>query len=749
MADSPDLMHVATLGGRVAAGRSVPYRVHPGELLQRYGMWVHRCVSLNAAAAASVPCRLYMVDPTGSMERAGARRPDRKAADVLAGRADVDPSPSVKAAIRGHEDELVEITDHPILDLLQNVNRWAEGYGYRESLYSDLQIYGRAFTLVVGNQEPEQLWRMAPHKMRVIPDMAEFVGGFEYGDGTSRTTYEPEDVLWFRLYDPENPWEGLGPLEAWLRTVDAMHHIAAFQDELFRRGGAPDYIVKSNRDLGENQKRAFRREWRKLFGRLFKRTETVGFIGGEGVDLTRLTDSPRELEFTESQNQIRDMIGQAFGVPKPLLTADDVNRSNAKEAGDAHMRLTIWPMVQRVEDVLNEQLVSRWDERLFLMHENPIRADQATEIADRESKLRSGWTVNEVRASCGAEALDEEYADVPMVGAGIVPLEMLAEGPDDADDDDGPDDEPGPDDGPDAESEDDDDMAELRGFRLVHPAVLNGSCGCSGPKLQSQREMWRKAEQSDKPEEIDGPASRLTRDLRSLLTGWTARAASRADGPTTLPSLDVVLPDAERGRMVDEAAAAAEPHVAASTQTAGQKALAEVGADVSFDIDAEAVRAFIRNEAFTIARNTEDAFRKAIQPLVLEAFQTGMTPAQLKELIEAETDRMGWRAERVATTEIGHVATAAREEAWKTTGLDLRKVWVLSADACPLCEAMAAEFNAEPRPLGYKLREAGSGSTFTYVAESGNERTISIDYRDISGGDAHPYCRCTIVAEEA
>lgn len=103
---------------------------------------------------------------------------------------------------------------------------------------------------------------------------------------------------------------------------------------------------------------------------------------------------------------------------------------------------------------------------------------------------------------------------------------------------------------------------------------------------------------------------------------------------------------------------------------------------------------------------------------------------------------MGWRAERVATTEIGFAATQAREEAWKQSGVLVRKEWLLSDDACPLCEAMAAEFNTQPRELGYKLREVGD--RFAYE-ENGRERQIQIDYRSISGGDAHPYCRCTIV----
>lgn len=748
-------MHLNTLGSAVAMSRPVTFRRDPQDLLAVYGMWVDRCVRLNASVAASVPCRLYRIERSADVRKSMLRLPscralDRLTEDYIAGRCDVRPSPSVKAMVRGNEDNLVEVTEHPVLDLLQNVNRWSDGYAYRESLYSDLQVFGRAYSLVIDEGgEPRSLWRMLPRKTKVLPDPEEFVAGFTYGTGASVETYSPDDVIWFRLFDPENPWGGLGPLEAWYKTIRVMHHVTDFQSELFARGGAPDYILRTKGVMSQDQKRAWRREWRKLFGRLFRRESTVGIIDGGESEIERLTDSPRELEFSASMDQIRDQIGQAFGVPKAMLTTDAVNLANAKAAEEQHMRGTIWPYVQRVEDVLNEQLVSRWDGNLFLMHENPIRADRAMEAADRQSKLSSGWSINEIRIEAGAEPLDDELADVPLVASGYQSLERAIDGPDllgmmgggedDDDGDGGGDDEPDTEDDPDGEA-----LAnemEARGFRLVQPVTVNGHCGCGAAK---QSDMLWKA-MSDKPEEIDEPARELTKALAKLITGWTIEAAARAEGAgTTIPGVDVILPDGERGAMEGAAAGEAEPHVAAATRTAGAKAMQEIGASEAFDIDAPAVRAFISDQSFLVARNTVDGFRRSIQPIVLEAFSGGLTPAELAKRIEAETDRAGWRAERVATTEIGFASTAAREKAWEQSGVVVGKRWLLSADACPLCVAMAAEFNAERRPLGYKLREVGS--TFSYQDE-GSEREVRIDYRDVNGGDAHPYCRCTIIAD--
>jgi len=749
MADSPDLMHIATIGSRVGMTQAMRHRVPAEELVRRYGMWVHRCVSLNAQTAASVPCRLYMVDPAGTMMEAGAKPLGHGAKAFIRGDQSVAPSPSAKAAMRGYEDNLVEITDHPVLDLLQNVNKWTEGYGYRESLYSDLQIYGRSFSLVVGADEPEAIWRMLPHKMRVLPDPTEFIAGFEYGDGADRVLYEPEDVLWFRLFDPLNPWEGMGPLEAWIKTIDAMYHIAGFQDELFKRGGAPDFIVKSKRPISENEKRSFRRQFREAFGRLFGKRETVGFVAGEDVEFERLTQTNRELEFSESQNQIRDMIGQAFGVPKPLLTADDVNRSNAKEAADSHMRHTIWPMVQRVEDVLNEQLVSRWDERLFLMHENPIRSDKADEVADRASKLSSGWSINEVRIAAGDEPIDDELADVPLVGNTYQSLERAIDGPDlggllggggtDDDDDDG--DEP---DAPDGDTPDDDAVAdtEIRHVRLVHPVMLNGHAGCGCGSAKSQREMWLKADASNKPQEIDGPSERLSRELRTWFLERVDDAANQLEGKVRLPGVDVVTPDADRAAEEAAVARLSRPMVTEATDTAGKKAASEVG--ISWDLDNARVQAFLDDQTRVIGRAATDAYRREIRDILLDATSEGLDVAEVTRRIRESTLIEPWKSERIATTEIGFASTAARDQAYMQSEVVIGKEWLLSDDACDLCVAMASEFNARSLRPGEPFLKVGNGSTFSWE-ENGKPRTVNIDYRDITGGDAHPYCRCTII----
>jgi HK97 family phage portal protein len=436
-AQNPTELNRATAGrAHMIASPGMDRAAQTGEqLVRRYGHWVHRCISLNAQAAACVPFKLMRSTSNANarefLTRQGTYKPlAQKTKRMLHGQDVLPPNPRTKANISNMED-LVEVTQHPVLDLLHQVNDWTDGYAFRESMFSDYQIHGRAFTLLVGNGGVDELWRMLPQRTKVVKSAEDFVARFTYGNPPDEVSYGPDEVLWLRSYDPEDPWGGVGPLEAWLRTVDACDAIASFQLNLMQRMGAPDWLVMSEAPLSEPQKRSFRAEWRRLFGSLGMRRENVGFMSN--ATLERLGDSPKELEFNQSEMNKRDQIGQAFGVPKAILDISEI-RANSREAKQQHLEATVWPMVQRWEDMLNAKLVPLFGSGLFLMHESPLPDDVDNVVKLRASSLQAGYSVNEVRVNEGEEPLDDPAADIPMVAAGLVPLGFDPAGEDEADD---------------------------------------------------------------------------------------------------------------------------------------------------------------------------------------------------------------------------------------------------------------------------------------------------------------------------
>jgi HK97 family phage portal protein len=825
----------ATLGPQsVLAGRNLQNTLSAGrpeaaQLVQRCMLWVHRCVSLNATAAASVPLRLFTKRGNTAIAKfftrvapeLGMRVIDRKTRAWLRSEW---ISPHTKDLLGDRMDDVAEVQRHAILDLLQDVNPNSDGYAWREGIYTDLQLFGRHFTHLVDVDRggiPAELWRLMPQGVEVIPSASEFVDSFEYGSGATKTVFPPDEVLWIRMNDPLDPWGGLGPLEAWLRTADASINIQVFQDELFKRHGSPDWMLWPEVSMGPEQKREFRSAWTRMFGTLFRRMHSVAIADGKGK-LERLGDSPRDLQFGESEDRKRDQIGQAFGVPKSLLTTDDVNRANAVESMKVHAKFGYWPLVKRVEDALNEQLAQRWGEGFILVHDNPIPEDMEDRREERASRLASGYTINDIRAIDGEPPLEGEFSDlgdVPMATATLKPLERIVAPP-----------EPPPmmpgnngnngDEAPprlEDQSENQEEeraavlavkiLAEIMRHRpqVVVPSVVpveraaeryRPNPALPGPPdarwvhaayeqwarpapsflppplLQSAH--WSKAILPGEPENAEGddriPKGMVeglsdvllklrNRVLRALEgeEGTPEPKAVRPTGPTSpedyLPEGDLedwqLLLQTEIGK-----------HLKTATKAAGESAVAQVIEHISFDLENPRVQDYLGNSSRRIGRELTDTYRSFIRGALQEGIDEGESALEIAERIRrrvpVDTTR-GW-ARRIARTEMAFAHVKATELGWQQSGVVVGKQFVLAPDACPWCEAVAADFGdgrgemgeSKTVDLGGSFYEVGHQLRAEFENAEGEmvERVMVLDYSPDDAGltvpPVHPHCRCSV-----
>ncbi len=807
MAHSAAQLHRATLGPQASnpsAFWSDPalgdetQRHSAIALLRRYGFWVQRCVSLNAQVAASVPFRLFSLGKEAQGFRVFGRmaKPlDAKTKAFLSGRHAVQPSAKVMSATRGRLDEMTELQSHPALDLLNDVNKWTDGYGMREALYSDLQIFGRAYLNIIEDVSlrPVDLWRMLPHKTKVLPDPNVFVAGFRYGDPPTAVVYPPRDVLWFRLFDPANPWGGLGPLEAWLKTIDAAFAIQSFQDWLFKRGGAPDYVVKSEVAPTKDQKRSFMEGWREMFGRLKWRLRNVAFISGKGADLVRIGQTNRELEFSKSAGDIRDQIGQGFGVPKSKLTTDDVNRANARQTDEIHIRDTIWPMVQRVEGVENEHLLPRFGGNLLLIHDNPVPGDETIRIQERKSKLESGWTINEIKTEEGEEPIADPNADIPLVAAGLSTLERIVNPPEPPSPFGllpGEEEEPKKPPKDEEESAEESDRKQRRVDRAANivKALEEGKCNRGAalgllriggysdgeikallpepepppelpvefellpgaPKQIEQEKMWRAeyAGQLDgalrlKQENATGGGAagfpvKLAVAIRRMLRAQLRKIAGKIGdegleaGLALLRNEEAILDFAEELR----------PKLWQSIVQGLDAGLSHLPAEAvaEFNVHNPAVVNFANTYMVRLARQVNGA----TEHLLIDLIGTGLeeqhgTQEITRAIMQMDASVSGHRAERIARTEVARAHVAGERVAWQSSGVVAGKQWLLSPNPCEFCKRVALDFQSQLLPVDEPFYKLG------HVLRGVEGGTMALDYTDVDGPPLHPHCRCDLL----
>lgn len=809
MSKSATPLHKANLGpGSFNFPRTDTRRPSMDALVSRFGFWVHRAVSLNAQAAASVPFRLFTTEGAFKGERNATlhgrevKNLDHKTKAFLKGNLDLKPGRKAMHMMRGRVDDMSEVESHPVLDLLDDVNDWTEGFAYREALYSALQIFGNNFTDVVTGTDglPTELWYMLPQKMKVIPDAVTFVSHYEYGTGPDLTRFSIDDVIWVKLFDPHDPWGGLGPVEAWLKTIDAGFAIQAFQDWLFKRGGAPDYIVKSDVEMPRAQRDSFVAEWGRLFGRLFNRKRAIGFLSGAGTELQKIGQTNRELEFIESARDNRDMIGQAFGVPKSKLTTDDVNRANSRETDEIHIRETIWPMVHRQEDVWNERLLPRYGENLLLIHENPVPEDRVILVQERTSKLQSGYSINEQRLAEGEEPHDDPEADKPLVAAGLVRLEDMgiqadpfgfgggggANNPMLAVEGEG-------------DSESTEPQAEAASFELFDRAsailmrlqdndltsrgakALLGMLGIDAatgdeliaagvvkahdikllpPNEISHADMWAehyagtpnghslgccewpiinhpRVGKQDDPSGRGFPVQFAAAIRRAFGRQLQLMADSIEDlGPQGV--LDLIGQDQFLARFVNDLRPEMDKAIARGAAFGLRKL--PVGVQIVFDVQNPQVTEFIEQHVVRLAHTINGSTQHLMANLLTsQAAQNASIPDMANAIRGLDARVSGRRADMIARTEMARAHVTGEQETWKISGVVDGKRWLLAPNACEFCRALDREFRGKTIPLDQPFYPVGH----TMLGLDGGH--LKLNYTSIFGPPLHPHDRCDLL----
>ena len=717
------------------------------DLAERYGMLVHRCVSINSQTAAAIRPRLYAVGRSSQVLKANGLSPkpiSPMAKAMFEGRGPVLPSSSVRRKAARNSGDIVEIESHPILDLFDDVNGWTEGTAWRESVYADLQIFGRHFTLLASDGgTPTEMWRLMPQKVEIVVDKGEYVSGFKYGGGVDATRYATDDVLWVHAFDPLDPIGGMSPLEAWLKTVDSQFANAAFVEYMFSKGGAPDFLLVAKQGISAEQKRAFRSEFRRLFGRMVGRKETIAVLSGD-AKLEPLQRPPRELQSVEHEKSMLDNIAIAFGVPKSLLTSDDVNLANAREGSVTHARNTIWPMVSRFEDVVNQRLLPKWSDRLFIMHESPVKEDRVIRIQERSSQIASGYTINEIREADGMPRVDEVWADSPMMSntvssaepivAAEVPVVVTAST------------EPQISKGVDVET--------VQEIKFTDTLWLEGcDLGCTHEKAIDD---FGDEDEGSKAF-VDAIASVIRTYLKDVVRSiksseydtWTGEFETKR--PIVAGDNTLFFEAVDDEHIEQLLIAASAKNLSTVYFGAGTDSImdleAQTGVSVggAFDMDTSAAQNYLDKSTRRIANDIPTSLQREVRREIANGMANGSDVNVVADKLN-EWGSGSWttaRAKRIARTETRYAQEAGKMEGWTQSGVVAGKEFLIAPGACKVCQSVDSQVKGKLFPIAGKFFD--KGDEIDYTDEGGKKRKFKFNYTSMKGPPVHPNCRCTLI----
>jgi HK97 family phage portal protein len=383
----------------------------PAELLAELKNTAWTCASINAAVCASFPPRLFVTTRRG-------QPPPRCLTRALPGLAQLRLRARADTAdhTRGVE-HIEEVTQHPLLDLLRQVNIVHSSFDLWELTTLYQEVHGSAYWYVEPGQldVPASIWILPPHNVtaRREPDSLNLVDYYVYRTSGHEERFRPDNIIHFRYPDPRDPYTGgLSPLRACWEQVALTSEFVAFKREKFENHAIPDAIVSPDQVLGEEERDRIETQWNQ---RLRRGGAGRVVVAESALRVHLLAHTMGDLAALADLKATREDIANAFHVPLSFLTSE-TNLANLQAAEHQHMAKAISPRLLRRDQKLNEQLVPRFDPtgRLFLASEDPVPINRELSAKESELNLKYGVvTVNEVRSEQGLPPVP--WGDAPWL----------------------------------------------------------------------------------------------------------------------------------------------------------------------------------------------------------------------------------------------------------------------------------------------------------------------------------------------
>ena len=685
-----------------------PFRdyVHPkgvtaAQLLEQYVGWVYDCVSLNAHTAARVPLRVYSRQRSRAAEYRSI--PGARKAHIT------------KAMAGMHDTEdAVEILEGPLVDLLCHINPHYNRFDWLELWATDLQLCAQHFDWIMFESRlglPVELWPLPVAGMRIVPDAASFIKGYEMRDGPRVTKYSLDEIIYTRIVSPFNQWLGYGPGHGVYGAAQIGKNIETYQTSLLQNMGVPEMWIKM---LGTFPKgdddaelRRLLTKFKQAFGGPTKSGKTL-ITDSSTEEVKRLGFTPKELDLKESDLANVRKTAAGFGAPLSMLLPDDANRAISIEGRKQHALNTIWPLLARMHEKLNEQLVPYFGERLFVCFDSPVETDRAAQLAEDLGYVGNGVRlVNEVRAREGDEPV--EGGDEPPWARAMALAEASRPMPG----------EPMPPDRP----------AKTVRVRHAEPGLW-GACGCADCKVVDT--PWVDA--STEERQI---FNAFARDAKSVLAEQRSDVVHRIqEGEPTERWLF------ESGDWDQRLAEMASPYVRRMIVQAGTAALLGLKLDIGFDVENPYAIRYLETEPFKFAAAVNKRTVEDLRAIFEDAIRSGASIPAIKQIIE-ELPAFGVdRSERIARTEMSRAMNGGTELGYIESGVVLGKQWLAAGDSCEFCLAMEDRYG--PGSAGKSLGEDFLKQGDELVGRQGG--VMHADYDDVPTPPAHPNCRCTLIA---
>ncbi len=710
--------------------------------------------------AAGVPSGLGGADPFAIWRNGNKKISPEKAMDVYAG--------WVYACVRAIAEELAnmqlkmmevqsdntseELPEHDLLDLLEAPNPYMTGRELKYSLASHLELTGNAYLYLFGVKNaadiPTAIYVLNPKYVKInrgkFPDL---ITSYEYRVGSELNTYQPYEIIHLKYPDPNDPLEGIGTVQAIAQWIDADNYATEFNRRFFLNGARIGGYLESAKAVTPEQLEYLKKSFEQIYSGVENAYRTAALPAG--TTFKEASANQKEMDFVEGQRLMRDKILAGFRVPKTALgLTEDVNRANAEATDYVFASRTILPKMRMITAYLNEFLVPRYGDKLWMDIVNPVPEDRIAKVQEMQAVMGQQplLSLDEGREMylskgpvAGGDMVRGDFSKQP-IGA---PLKSASK--------------------PSIKTAGKKRIKSrfaknVENRKGIASAIAKEVAEAAKEFTKQHKAMVKKA-RKDITTLSDDEYDVLHKAFVTRLTPYEKMLADKIKAHNDEQRSEVLdnvgkLLKAFKGKkkavnpddLFDEEKAItalidlATPVLTDLFEKEGEAAASLIGFS-EFTALTDQVKEAIDHAVGLLSDSYTQTTRQLLKEKLTEAMREGPDIDILKEKVNEIYDYGNEvRAEMVARSETFRIGNQATLEAWKQSGVVQSKKWYTAADerVCPYCAPMHGKV------IGINETFFSKGDS----VEGSDGSTLDLHYDDIEGGNLHVNCRCYIRPED-
>ena len=679
------------LGVGVGVGSGTFNEFRPAECIKHYKHWVFVCANLNGNSVAQVPLRLY---------RATSGKRKTKGKDVPTNRKQYLFNCRHLQKQLNDVDDIEEVVEHPALDLLRDVNpiaNWSDLIVLREIF---LSLTGTSYWYVESNAggKPVSLWTLLSQHVKAVASKRHHITQYEYGTGKDKTIYEADEIIRFARPNPFQTIYGFPDIAAVAKQISLFETMLDFEQALLKNGANPSGILLTRPGISNSMVKRAVTKFRSAFGGAQNAGKILSVSGIEKYEPTSIP--PKDLQWPEGRQSIKEIICAAMGVPLSLVGVEDVNRANAEAGQYQHALNTIRPKVVSFDETLNQDLIPRYsDSNLFFAHDDPVPHNRELRLEERKTAFATATTINQQNTIDGLPLV--EGGDIVLVNRGVTTLGNII-------------------------SEQD--------TSVVTPQAPTKVARYRITDATRSNIIQQKARRSENPD----PANE--KKLKNAVSGtFEGMENEVVASMSKSPSGDIADWLYNPKKWQATMAVASKTPYSEALYNGMRAGLADLPKEsgIAIDVQSPNVGKFIKDESKRWTSKVVKTNLSNLEQALRVGIEAGESIQDLKNRVhEAFEVSKNYYAERIARTEVVRAFNGGIIESYKQSGVVTGKEWLTSPDACEFCV-----------PLDGKIIELEKTYFDKGDEPNGNQGgKMTLDYSSVGFPPLHPNCKCTVFA---